>query len=218
MGALLTAAGLSKSYRGELVLHPADLCLREGVGVGLSGPNGSGKSTLLNLLAQVLAPDSGDILWDGVSVLGNRDFLRGTLGYVPQEDDLLEDLTVGRQLRLWMGLCGRSGPLDPEITGLLGLAELMGRRIGRLSGGMRRRVSIAMALLQRPRCLLLDEAFSGLDETYRDRLTGWLRDFLSGGGCLPWCSHNPGELALLRPQRLRMENGRLTPLSPPTEG
>ena len=197
-----------------MALHPASLCLRPGQGTGLSGPNGSGKSTLLKLLAQILPADSGEIYWDEKPVLGDRSFLRSTLGYVPQEDALLEDLTVGRQLRLWMGLCGRSGPPDGEVTALLGLEELMGRRIGRLSGGMRRRVSIAMALLQRPRCLLMDEAFSGLDETYRHRLTQWLLDFLKGGGCLLWCSHSPEELSRVCVQQLRMEGGHLFPASP----
>ena len=72
-----------------MALHPASLCLRPGQGTGLSGPNGSGKSTLLKLLSQILPADSGEIYWDEKPVLGDRSFLRSTLGYVPQEDALL---------------------------------------------------------------------------------------------------------------------------------
>lgn len=115
---MLEAAGLTKAYRGRTVLYPIDLRLSEGECLGLAGPNGSGKSTLL---AQTVRPDGGTLREGGKSVLGDRAFLRRSMGYVPQEDALLEDLTVEEHLRLWQGLLCQRGALPEEILELLGL-------------------------------------------------------------------------------------------------
>jgi ABC-2 type transport system ATP-binding protein len=92
---------------------------------------------------------------------------------------------------------------------LLGLEELMPRRISDLSGGMAQRVSVGLALLSRPRLLLMDEATTGLDRDYVPRLLDWLEDFVAGGGGLVWCSHHAGELDRLCGAVLTLENGAL---------
>ena len=92
---ILEVQGIHKSYGGQEVLAPVSFHLAEGEGIGIIGPNGSGKSTLLRLIAQIQRPDGGRILFRGQDVLGDRKFLRQQLGYVPQEDQLVSDLTVG---------------------------------------------------------------------------------------------------------------------------
>ncbi len=208
---MLEARQLCKSYGGRQVLSPVSFLLPPGQCLGLAGSNGSGKSTLLQLLGQVQRPDSGDILFDGRSVLGDRHFLRRQLGYVPQEAALDRELSVRQQLILWQRACDVSGPLPDDILGLLGLEPLLRRPIRALSGGMAQRVSIAMALLTRPRVLLMDEATTGLDRAYVPRLLDWLENFLSGGGSLVWCSHHQEELERLCGAVLRLEEGRLIP-------
>lgn len=208
---MLEARQLCKSYGGRQVLSPVSFLLPPGQCLGLAGSNGSGKSTLLQLLGQVQRPDSGDILFDGRSVLGDRHFLRRQLGYVPQEAALDRELSVRQQLILWQRACDVSGPLPDDILGLLGLEPLLRRPIRALSGGMAQRVSIAMALLIRPRVLLMDEATTGLDRAYVPRLLDWLENFLSGGGSLVWCSHHQEELERLCGAVLRLEEGRLIP-------
>ena len=170
---------------------------------------GSGKSTLLRLVAQIEKPDNGDVLYQGKRVLGDRKFLRCTLGYVPQNAELVQELTVKRQLLLWRSACGVPGPLPGDILELLGLEPLLKTPIGALSGGMAQRVSIALALLSRPRVLLMDEATSGLDGGYAPRLLDWLERFVAEGGSLMWCSHHPEELKQLCGAVLHLENGIL---------
>lgn len=206
---MLEIRQLCKSYKGRQVLSPVSFVLPPGQCLGLAGSNGSGKSTLLRLIAQIERPDGGDVLYQGRSVLGDRQFLRHRLGYVPQSPELAPELTVKQQLTLWQAACGLSGPLPGDVLGLLGLESLLKTPIRALSGGMAQRVSIALSLLARPGVLLMDEAASGLDRGYVPRLLDWLEAYVRSGGSLVWCSHRPEELDRLCGAVLRLENGVL---------
>ena len=207
---MLEVRGLCKSYGGRQVLCPVSFVLPPGQCLGLAGHNGSGKSTLLRLIAQIEKPDGGGVLYEGRSVLGDRQFLRTALGYVPQSAELARELTVKQQLGLWQAACGLSGPFPEDILKLLGLESLLKAPIRTLSGGMAQRVSIAMALLSRPRVLLMDEAASGLDGGYVPKLLDWLEQVhLAGDGSLIWCSHSQSELDRLCGAVLTLKNGDL---------
>lgn len=207
---MLEVRQLCKSYGGRQVLAPASFVLPPGQCLGLAGSNGSGKSTLLRLLAQIQRPDSGDVRFQGRSVLGDRHFLRQGLGYVPQSAELARELTVEQQLDLWRRACDLTGPTPPEVLELLGLEPLQKKPIRALSGGMAQRVSIALALLARPQVLLMDESTAGLDRDYVPRLLDWLEGvYLPGGGSVIWCSHHPAELERLCGAVLRLEDGKL---------
>lgn len=210
---MLEIRQLRKSYGGRQALLPISFFLPPGQCLGLAGHNGSGKSTLLRLIAQIERPDGGDVRYEGKSVLGDRRFLRGALGYVPQRPELAQELTVSQQLELWQAACGLSGPLPEDIAALLGLEPLLQKPIRSLSGGMAQRVNIALALLARPRVLLMDEATSGLDQDYVPKLLDWLEAYLAAGGSLIWCSHHQAELERLCGAVLTLEEGRL--VSPP---
>ena len=207
---MLEVRQLCKSYGGRQVLAPASFVLPPGQCLGLAGSNGSGKSTLLRLLAQIQRPDSGDVRFQGRSVLGDRHFLRQELGYVPQSAELARELTMEQQLDLWRRACDLTGPTPPEVLELLGLEPLQKKPIRALSGGMAQRVSIALALLARPQVLLMDESTAGLDRDYVPRLLDWLEGvYLPGGGSVIWCSHHPAELERLCGAVLRLEDGKL---------
>ena len=207
---MLEVRQLCKSYGGRQVLAPASFVLPPGQCLGLAGSNGSGKSTLLRLLAQIQRPDSGDVRFQGRSVLGDRHFLRQELGYVPQSAELARELTVEQQLDLWRRACDLTGPTPPEVLELLGLEPLQKKPIRALSGGMAQRVSIALALLARPQVLLMDESTAGLDRDYVPRLLDWLEGvYLPGGGSVIWCRHHPAELERLCGAVLRLEDGKL---------
>ena len=206
---MLQGVELSKTYGGSRVLSPISLAVEPGTCLGLAGPNGSGKSTLMSILAQTLRPDGGDVLWQGQSILGRRELLRHVLGYVPQQNCLLDELTGREQLLYWYRCCGGKGPLPQDIVDLLSLEELYRTRIGRMSGGMRKRISIAMALLPHPPVLVMDEAFAALDGAYRQRLKQWLEDYLARGGSMLWCSHEQEELLSLCRRVLILEGGVL---------
>ena len=188
---------ITKSYHGRTVLEGISFALPAGHCLGVTGENGSGKSTLLRILAQVDAPDRGDIFYRGRSVLGDKRFLRGSLGYVPQNCDLLPDLTARQQLELWRAACGCGGRLPGSVAELLEIRELEQVKIGEMSGGMQRRVSVAMALSTSPEILVMDEATAGLDSCFRERLLCWLEDYLKKGGRIIWCSHLAEENARL---------------------
>lgn len=207
---MLEVRQLCKSYGGRQVLSPVSFVLPPGQCLGLAGHNGSGKSTLLRLIAQIEKPDGGDILYQGKRVLGDRNFLRTVLGYVPQSAELARELTVTQQLELWQAACGLSGPVSEDILELLGLRTLLKQPIRALSGGQAQRVSIALGLLARPRVLLMDEATSGLDRDYVPKLLDWLERYVAQGGSLIWCSHHREELDRLCGAVLRLENGVLS--------
>lgn len=200
--------GLCKAYHGRQVLQPVTVSVGPGECLGLIGANGSGKSTLLRLLAQVQRPDGGRVLFQGRDTKGDKIFLRRRQGYVPQEDALAEELTVRQQLKLWQAACGLPGSLPRAPLTLMGLEPLLKSPLRSLSGGMRRRVSIAMALLPDPDILLMDEATAGLDENYRLALLAWMESFLRRGGRAVWCTHRQEELERICSRCMRLEEGR----------
>lgn len=197
--------GVSKSYFGRQVLEPVSFVLPAGCCIGITGENGSGKSTLLRILAQTERPDRGDIRFREASVLGDRQFLRRHVGYVPQGHDLMEELTVSAQLKLWQSACGGRGKLPEEPLALLGIEPMLAKPIHTLSGGMKHRVSIAMALLNQPDILIMDEATTGLDREYCESLLLWLEAYLSRGGRIVWCSHHKQELDRLCGSNLHID-------------
>jgi len=188
---VLQVKNISKAFGDNHVLHSVNLNLEEGHCLGLAGRNGCGKSTLMRIIAQIIPPDGGEILEDGKAVLGDRSFLRTKLGYVPQEDALAEFLTAGQQLRFWQKAVEAE---NREILELLDFSEIEKKPISALSGGQRRRLSIAMALQNDPKYLIMDEAFSALDSVYRERLTHWLKEELNEGRAVLWCSHDEAEI------------------------
>ena len=202
---MLEIDGISKSYSGHSILKNVRFVLPAGQCLGIVGENGSGKSTLLRILAQIEKPDKGDVRYEGRSILGDRKFLRQKLGYVPQSNDLMEDLTVRAQLKLWQSACNISTPLPNDIMELLGIESMMHKQIRTLSGGMQRRVSIAMALMTNPEILIMDEATTGLDKDYCQKLLTWLEGYLSRGGRILWCSHHKQELDRLCRGNLSMD-------------
>ena len=204
---MLEVRGLSKSYHGRKVLSDVSFFLPAGACIGIAGDNGSGKSTLLRLLAQIHKPDSGDLLYQGRSVMGDKEFFRKNVGYVPQHSDLLPGLTVKQQLKLWQSACGVKGAADEGIMQMLGIEELLPIRTDELSGGQQRRVSIAMALLSKPKILIMDEVTAGLDRGYCEQLLTWLEAYLEMGGRIIWCSHHPAEIERLCGDCIRLCGG-----------
>ena len=194
---MLQVSGITKSYRGKKVVDNAGFTLSPGECLGVAGHNGSGKSTLMSIVAQVQSPDAGTIACDEVNVLGDRHFLRTQMGYVPQKNSLLPDLTVLETLRFWQRTYGLNhldlfSPDSP--CSMLGLEALAKKRVGALSGGMQKRLSTALALLHAPRYLLMDEVLPALDRHYREALYAWLAHARQGGCSIFYCSHEVREL------------------------
>lgn len=169
---VVSAQGLRKSFGGRTALDGLDLLVTQGQLYGLAGPNGAGKTTLIRTLCGILRPDKGEAHLLGWRMPSSR--VRSQLGYMPQDFAVYDDLTVIQNLEFFGGLYElRRAQVRERAGELLELVQLTDRktqRVGTLSGGMRRRVSLAISLLHKPRLAFLDEPTAGVDPRLRRAL------------------------------------------------
>ncbi len=158
---MLEVQNISKKLGAVHAVDDVSLQIGEGERVAVRGDNGAGKSTLLRLIAGVLEPDRGSVLWQGEPLRGRS---RRAVGYVPEAADAPPHLTVSELLHLIASTKG-CDPCSRELVETLGLPDLLGARIGELSLGQRRRACLAAALVGDPGLLILDEPTNGLDPT-----------------------------------------------------
>ena len=161
--AMVEARDIRKAFGRKKVLSGVSFFIEKGQCVGIAGANGCGKSTLLSVMAGAVRPDGGQILYDGKPA--GRQAIYSITGYVPQGNPLLPELSVKDNLRLWFK--GRTkewkASADSGIVPMLGLDTVWKTAAGKLSGGMKRRLTLACALISHPRFLILDEPANGLD-------------------------------------------------------
>ncbi len=214
-GAALQAADLSKTASGHRILDAISLRVEPSQFVGVIGPSGAGKSTLLDALCALRPADTGRVTVDGRNLYDNYDLLRDEFGYVPQDDIVPLELTVEEALDFSARLRLPKGTPPSERRKLvaatiedLGLGERSRTRVGRLSGGQRKRVSVAAELLGRPRLLFLDEPTSGLDPAAEFSMMELLRR-LAGNGCTVVCTTHVMENAHLVDRLAVLYAGRL---------
>jgi len=183
--------GVTKSYGGTEVLHRTDLGFDRGV-IGLLGPNGAGKSTMLRLLATALPPTSGRIVVsDHVVTDGSADrtAARRRLSYLPQEVGIPRRMTSFAfldyiaVLKEWKDTDARHREVN-RVLGLVGLEDRRTKRVSALSGGQRRRLALAQALMGDPDLVVLDEPTTGLDPEQRASLRGILSSYADRGAVL----------------------------------
>lgn len=203
--------------RGQPVLAGATLSVRAGEAVGLFGASGSGKSTLFNILLGVFSPDEGEILLDGHPLDGLPTDARARLGlgYVPQRPHLPTHLTVRDVLAMAGEGAGVTNVAEiaSNVMETLAISGLVQRAVGKLSGGERRRVEIGYVLVTRPRYLLLDEPFAGLDPIAVGSLIATLRRITGAGIGILIAEHNRVDAAKLTTRNYALDNGILTALA-----
>jgi lipopolysaccharide export system ATP-binding protein len=175
-GATLTARGLRKVYRGRAVVDEVDLTLNQGEVVGLLGPNGAGKTTSFYMIVGFITPDAGHVFIDerDISRLPMYKRARLGIGYLPQESSIFRQLTVEDNVMavlqsLKMSRGERNRRRD-ELLEMMGVTHIRRNKGYELSGGERRRVEIARALVTEPKFMLLDEPFAGIDPIAVDDL------------------------------------------------
>jgi ABC-2 type transport system ATP-binding protein len=204
---------LTKKYGGRTALDEVSLTIGQGEIFGLLGPNGAGKTTLIRILNRLTAFDSGEITIQGTSLTGNSKELQTAIGLVPQHINLDGELTVLENLELH----GRLYHLSKEqrkvrIKELLSYVELADRAgdfVQKLSGGMKRRLMIARALLHQPRILFLDEPTVGLDPQVRRRLWDLILNLSRQGLTVLLTTHYIEEAEALCQRVAVMEKGKL---------
>ena len=189
----LTVRGLRKSYGAAEVVCGVDLSVPPGECLGLLGPNGAGKTTTLKLCLGLIAPDAGEIELLGEPVPRRAREARARVGVVPQFDNLDPDFTVAENLHVFGRYFGmRAAEVEKRIPGLLEFAGLAGRgdaKINTLSGGMKRRLTLARALVNDPQIVFMDEPTTGLDPQARHLIWERLRRLTQEGKTLVLTTH-----------------------------
>jgi ABC-2 type transport system ATP-binding protein len=210
--ALLELDGLSKGYGEVHALVGVDLRVERGEAVCLIGPNGAGKTTLVSMIVGLRRPDTGTVRVDGVDPVV-RPEMRERIGFAPQDTGVYPSLTVAENLRFFGRLGGLRGRLlaarVEETAVALGVADLLGRRTEHLSGGERRRVHVASAVLTRPPLVVLDEATAGIDVDARHHLIEFVRSRAAGGSAVLYSTHYMQEVEDLGAEVVILDHGRV---------
>jgi len=211
--ASLTAHALRKSYGGREVVAGIELELRPGECFGLLGPNGAGKTTTLRLCLGLTDPDSGAISMFGIPVPRAAREARARVGVVPQIDNLDPDFTVRENLLVYGRYFGisdaRIAERVPALLEFAGLANRAGENIKALSGGMKRRLTLARALINDPALIFLDEPTTGLDPQARHLIWERLRQLLARGKTIFLTTHFMDEAERLCHRVAIMDRGQV---------
>ncbi|HET7831764.1 MAG TPA: ATP-binding cassette domain-containing protein [Gallionella sp.] len=221
MNSVLSARNLRKSYGDQVVVDGLNLSIQRGECFGLLGPNGAGKTTTLRLLLGLIEPDGGELELLGRPVPAQARAARMAVGVVPQIDNLDPDFTVAENLLVYGRYFGMTdAAIKSKIPDLLEFASLTQRsdaRIPTLSGGMKRRLTLARALVNDPDVLFLDEPTTGLDPQARHLIWQRLRDLTAQGKTLLLTTHFMDEAERLCHRLAVMDHGRIISAGSPRE-
>jgi ABC-2 type transport system ATP-binding protein len=213
MGRMLAISRLSKAYGPRQALDSVDLSVAEGEISALLGRNGAGKTTLVSIVAGLLSADTGSVVIDGIDARLHPRLARANVGLAPQETGVYPTLSCRDNLRLFTGLAGMGrsetrAAID-ELGELLGLTELLDRRAKELSGGERRRLHTAIALVGRPSLVLLDEPTVGADVQTRSQLLRVVRELAQNGAAVVYSTHYFPEVAELNASVVILDRGHV---------
>ena len=210
---MLRASHLNKSFGKQQAVCDVSFTLLRGQTLGLIGPNGAGKSTTVSMLCGLLRPDSGEVLLQGVAIGQGSSEAKRQIGLVPQDLALYEDLSARENLKLYGALYGLHGKAlrsrCDEVLELTQLSERAKDLINTFSGGMKRRLNIAAALLHDPQLLILDEPTVGIDPQSRNAIFGSLELLKQQGRSLIYTSHYMEEVERLADHIVVIDHGKV---------
>ena len=211
---MLEVRDISKHYKKKQILNGVSFNAEPGQCVAIAGGNGCGKTTLLSILAGVNRPDSGSVCFDGAEAVGNRKVFEKHAAYVPQENPLIPELTARDNYRLWFrgDKAELERDLEEGVGRLLGLTEFLGTPAGKLSGGQKKRLSIASAISNKASVLILDEPGAALDLEAKEEILTYIKGYLKKGGTVILTSHETQELSICT-QLYVMKKGLLMPVT-----
>ena len=217
--AFLTVENLHKSFNDYKAVNGVSFTIYQGEIFGLLGPNGAGKTTTIRILSTVLEPDRGDVTIGGNSIRHNADAVRRLIGVCPQELALYADLSALDNLLFFgrmMGLNGREAKSQAianlELMGLLDRAK---GKVDKFSGGMKRRINLAIALMGHPQLLFLDEPTVGIDPQSRNMIYETIEGLRDGGMTILYTTHYMEEADRLCHRVAIMDGGQIIALDTP---
>lgn len=189
----IEVTNLHKSFGETKAVQGVDFSVQQGEIYSLLGPNGAGKTTTISMLSCLLRPDEGDARIMGHSIREDPMGVKSVLGFVPQEIALYEDLTARENLTFWGKMYGlRGGDLKTrvdEVLDVIGLQDRAKERVGKYSGGMKRRVNIGVALLHKPQVIYMDEPTVGIDPQSRRNILDSVVDLKRQGMTVLYTTH-----------------------------
>jgi ABC-2 type transport system ATP-binding protein len=216
---MIHVAGLVKSYGALRAVDGVSFDVATGELYGLLGPNGAGKTTTMSMLSGLLAPDEGRIVFDGIDLAAEPLKVKAQLGVVPQEPALYENLSARENLTFWGGLYGLSGPeltrAVDRVLDLVGLKERAKDPVKQYSGGMKRRVNLALGLVHAPRVVLMDEPTVGIDPQARLNILEAVKQVAAAGTTVIYTTHYLEEVESLCDRIAIMDHGRIIALDTP---
>ena len=204
---LLSVTGLNKSYGDRKVVDNVSFKVNAGQTLGLIGPNGAGKSTTVGIICGLVTPDSGEVMLDGMALGAGNSAAKMKLGLVPQ------DLAARENLKLFGALYGLKGAQlkarCDQVLALVKLADRAGDKPSTFSGGMKRRLNIAAALMHDPQLLVLDEPTVGVDPQSRNAIFDTLEQLKAQGRSLIYTSHYMEEVERLADHIVIIDHGKV---------
>lgn len=214
MDEVLVARGLRKAYGDRTAVHEVSLALRPGEVLGLLGPNGAGKSTTVGMICGLTVPDAGTVtLSGGVSLASDEAGYKRRIGLVPQDIALYEELPARMNVELFGNLYGMAPETlkrrTDEVLAMVGLSDRARDKPSTFSGGMKRRLNIACALIHDPEVILLDEPTAGVDPQSRNAIFDNLEMLKRAGKALIYTTHYMEEAERLADRLVIIDHGRV---------
>ena len=210
---LLKVEHLSKMFGAIRAVDSVSFEVRPGEIYGLLGPNGAGKTTTISIISGLLKPDTGEVFVGGGSFWSDPQKAKSSMGVVPQELAIYEELTGRENLEFWGRMAGLSSRAArsraTELLGALALADRANEAVKNYSGGMKRRITLGCALLHRPQLLLLDEPTVGIDPQARLNILEYIRNLRATGTAILYTTHYLEEAENLCQRIGIIDHGRL---------
>ena len=190
----ISVENISKKYRNKEVLSSVSFEAESGMQVGIVGKNGIGKSTLLSILSGVNKADGGKFLYEGRDLLADKDLRNKVCAYIPQEMPLISELSARDNLRMWYSDKALKKELSEGFLKTLGIDRFLKVNVRKMSGGMKKRLSIGCAIYADPRVLILDEPTASLDLECKGIINDYLNVFKKRGGIVVLATHDEKEI------------------------
>lgn len=210
---MLQVDNLTKSFNGKIAVDHISFEVNRGEIFGFLGPNGAGKSTTINMICSLLKPDSGSIRIDGIELDPDKPAFRKSLGVVPQDIALYQEINAVQNLSFWGELYGLKGAvlkdrIDAVLT-LFGLKDRAKEKVKNYSGGMKRRLNMAAGMLHTPELLLLDEPTVGIDPQARHNILDVVKQIANEGTTVLYTTHYMEEAEELCNRLAIIDYGRI---------
>jgi ABC-2 type transport system ATP-binding protein len=208
---MIRIEGITKLFTNKLSLQNVNLRICEGEIFGLIGPNGAGKSTLLSILATILESTSGQVYLNNHNIVEAPELMRKWIGYVPQEIALYPMLSVWENLRFWAQLAPRKVSKERmlALAEIVNISDYLNKKVRTLSGGTKRKLNIATAMLHAPKILIMDEPTVGIDNHSKQEIISYIKGLKMHNVTVVYTTHDFHEIQYLCDRIGVLNNGVL---------